>query len=729
MNKKCLIAEKENCFLLSAENFSYAFKVSENGILQHLHFGGRIERTEDLPSLEKILSYRHRAPHHKIFAAQEYPAWNGNFFDEPALKINFPDGMRCAVLKYRDFSINELNDGSKELVAVLAEQSYPLRVKLHYRLFPGLSLMERWSEIINEGAGPITLDSVMSAAFYFPRIRNEYRLSYLTGRWGKEGTINHSPVNQGKIVLESRTGLSGPCAMPFFALDDGSADEHSGRVWFGSLLWSGNWKLTVEKNAYEQTSVLGGINDFDFSWPLKGGETFTTPAFSAGLSLNGFGESSRILHRYERDHLLPQKTASKAMPLIFNSWSCMGIEVDENKIFALAEKAAAVGAELFVIDDGWQRALGDWIPDPKKFPNGLKPVIDKVKACGMNFGLWVEVESFEINSTLYREHPEWAMRFGKHQPFIRRRDDIDRQSMMINFARDDVREYIYHTLHRLLRDTGITYLKLDMNSALTDPGWDEVPEAEKQTIWVKYVNSIHYIFGRLSRDFPDVLMENCASGAARSDLAMSRYFGRMNRSDNQDTLDILRLHEGFTWLHASRLAGGGCHISDDAIYHINLRRPPMKFQAYAGMMGSLSIGKNLPKCSQEELREIAGYAELYKKIRHIPQFGDLYRLASHYDNPYAAFEYVSTDKTEALLFIFGHSLQFGDKVPNFILYGLDPDMLYETEYFGNVPQKIKRTASVSDYPPVSGRGLMEIGVQVELLGDYDARILYFKGKN
>lgn len=718
-----LIDEARRRFLLQTTTSSYAFQVHPEGYLTHLHWGGSLKRVGDLPNPTELQRYRHRPPQKGGNSSrQEYPGWGGEFYSTPALKVDLPGGVSCVELKYRSYSLDE-NANFAHLIITLSDEHYPLEVNLHYQVRRDSALLERWSEIHNRGATPITLRSALSAVWHLPRLHTDYRLSHLAGRWGGEFRINRLPVMQDRIVIESRTGLSNSFATPLAVIDEGNATEHAGRVWFATIHWSGNWKISIERDGYEQVSVSGGISDFDFAWPLGAGETFTTPRFSGGLSEEGFGGASRLLHRHQMLHLLPSEIARKPMPLLFNSWASLGINVSEKTILPVAEKAAEVGAELFVIDDGWQLALGDWYADPIKFPRGLTPVIDKVRALGMDFGLWVEVESFETKSQLYREHPDWAMSFPGREPHSHYRADVDRTSLLLNFAREDVSEYMLQTLRRLLRETGIRYLKLDMNYFFSDPGWATVSPEERPTLWVRYTRHIHQLFGELSREFPHVLMENCAAGAGRADLGMSPYFSRINRSDNQDALDVLKLHEGFTWLHPSRLAGGACHISDGARF-INQRDVPMKFQAYAGMMGSLSIGKNLPACTTEILSEIRSYADLYKQVRLITQFGNLYRIASHTEYPYAAFQYVSTDRCEALLFIFGHGIQFSYKVPAFRLLGLDQDILYTITELGHESENNPRNST--DYTPVTGRGLMEIGVQVELLGDFDVKLLHFK---
>ena len=199
----------------------------------------------------------------------------------------------------------------------------------------------------------------------------------------------------------------------------------------------------------------------------------------------------------------------------------------------------------------------------------------------------------------------------------------------------------------------------------------------------------------------------------------------MNRSDNQDALDMLKLHENFSYVNHPRLAGGACHISD-SMFGINLRRTPMKFQAYCGMLGSLACGKDLMHCSEEELDEIRSYTDLYKKIRHVTNFGDFYRLASNYTHPYAIYEYLLPDRTEAVVFVLGASIQFSDKIPPIRVPGLLPDAVYTVTCYGNRVQTNDYSASVREYRDLSGRGAANAGIRVELLGDYDCRILHFR---
>ena len=327
----------------------------------------------------------------------------------------------------------------------------------------------------------------------------------------------------------------------------------------------------------------------------------------------------------------------------------------------------------------------------------------------MQFGIWMEFEVALWTSKLRKEHPDWV---------------IGEESAQLNLSRPDVLEFLYQTISRLLRENDIAYFKMDMNRYIFVPG---VPE--RREIKTKYMMNFYSLMRRLSAEFPHVLFENCVSGSGRCDLEMDRYFCRINRSDNQDTLDVLDIEEGFSYLHHPRMAGGGCQISKNYTYAINHRVIPLQFMAHAALMGWPSLGINLNESSPEELAECKGYLELNRKIRHIVAAGDLYRPASWREDRCAAFEFVLPDCSEALLFVFSSGLQYGEQLPNIHLQGLPADALYQVECFG---RKIKSDFYHAEDPEpglpalISGRALAELGIHVPLEGDFDSRIYHLK---
>ena len=336
--------------------------------------------------------------------------------------------------------------------------------------------------------------------------------------------------------------------------------------------------------------VTGGFNDFDFGYLLKPGESLETPAFYGGFTDQGFGESSRIMHAFEREEILPDRAAPHPRPVLYNSWEATTFNVNEAGQKQLADKAARIGVELFVMDDGWfgQRnddhaGLGDWTVNPQKFPNGLKGLIDYVNGLGMKFGLWVEPEMVNPNSDLYRAHPDWAMHFND-----RPRSEA-RNQLILNMARDDVRDHIFGVLDKLVSENHIEFLKWDMNRHFGEPGWPEVPVAEQKEIWVKYVDNVYDIIDRLRAKHPGLEIESCSGGGGRLDLGILKRVDEVWTSDNTEAFDRLRIQEGFTNAYAPKVMMAW--VTD--VPNLNGRSTPLKYRFLVAMQGSLGIGSNL----------------------------------------------------------------------------------------------------------------------------------------
>ncbi|MDD5679421.1 MAG: alpha-galactosidase [Kiritimatiellae bacterium] len=699
------IDEQKKLFLLSTDNSSYAFGLDEKGIPVNLHWGGRIERTADLPEPGEV-SW-HNMGHYKQRSRRsrdEFPVYGRDYLVyEPCLKVREPDEFTALQFQYTGHVI----DG-EHLAATY--RSPAIRLTMHYEAIPECDLLNRWVEVVNEGNKEIVLENLFSAAWHVPRCR-KYRLTHLHGAWGKEYQVKREMLGPGEKVLQGRAGISGHNHVPFFALDeDGRASEKEGIVWFGALQWSGSWKMIVASDSTDIVRVVGGLNNYDFELALAPGESFSAPVFTGGFTREGFGGASRQIHRYQQKYLYPGNMRGKVMPTVFNTYSCIrGKQVTENNVMELIPLAAKVGIELFIIDAGWQQSMGDWTVDKVKFPDGFKNIIDAVHKNGMQFGLWLEFERVDAASKIYHQLPEWR---------------IDNANYSLwNFALPDVLEYIYGVLKQLLTENDIAYFKVDLNRLAISP---EAPDRRRMN--VKYVRNVYELFRRLRADFPGVFFENCAEGSGRPDLKMDEFFARINRSDNQDTLDILNIHEGFTYLHPSKMAGGGCHISEDMTYLVNHRIIPTRFMAHAAVMSWFALGMPLNRSTAEELAEYRQYVELYKKVRHIVALGEIHRLAAYGENFYAAFEYVLPDASEALLCVFGHGIQFNRQLPNLLLEALDPEGIYGIDIYGKHPSPRDAFCNCEEpaYRPCSGRGLMEIGVRVLLNGDLDSRILHFK---
>ena len=689
-------------WFLSTRDTSYVLGINEQNEMQHVYWGKRIAAENDFAPAHLASAYGFETREGRT--AEEYPAWGGMRYGEPCLKVTFPDGNRDLVLKFDSQKI-----GSDILEITLKDISYGVFVTLRYRVFTAFDVIEKSVRVDNRTKEPIVVESAQSGVWHLPSGQH-YRLSYLHGYWAGETRLAQEPIDPGKKILESRRGNTSGQANPWFAIDaGGAADEEHGKVWFGALGWSGNWKLVIEDTPYDQVRVVGGFNDFDFSYPLKPGESLNTPLFYGGYTELGFGDASRLMHSFEREAILPARSAGHLRPILYNSWEATEFNVDEAGQKALADKAARIGVELFVMDDGWfgQRnddhaGLGDWYVNPQKFPNGLGPLIQYVKSKGMKFGLWVEPEMVNPNSNLYRKHPDWVINFSG------RPRTEGRNQLVLNLARDDVKEYLLATLVKLLRENDIDFLKWDMNRHFSEPGWPEVAPADERKLWVNYVLNLYDIIDQLRAKYPKLEIESCSGGGGRVDLGILKRVEQAWSSDNTDAFDRLTIQDGFTHAYAPKLMMDW--VTD--VPNMNGRSTPLKFRFLAAMMGSMGIGANLNRWSDEDFALASKMAAYYKTIRATVQEGDLYRLASPHEGELTASQYVSRDGRQSVLFAFLRSQQFLRPAPTIYLRGLGPNANYRVI---SIDDKLIDKADV-----LSGAYLMNHGLDFNLTGDFDS---------
>ena len=705
-------AQTGEIFRLDGGNSTYAFGVNERGDLQPLYWGGRLGAHDSIPpahSFPEMASFDSPAS----TTPQEYAGWGAGLFTEPALKVSFADGNRDLVLHFLKIASSSSN--SAEIV--LKDISREIYVTLAYSMDSESGILARSASIENREKQPVLIEQAAFAQWTLPPAH--YTLSYLTGRWAGEWTLNQEPIQGGARVLESRRGSTGHQANPWFAISrEGgrdtatAADEEHGEVWFGALAWSGSWRMTVEHTQLDALRVTGGFNPFDFGYKLKPGEHLDTPIFYAGYSAHGLGGASRLLHHFELAHILPQAPDPKPRPVIYNSWEATEFKVDEAGQMALAEKAASIGVDRFVMDDGWfgkrntdHAGLGDWYVNPEKFPHGLKPLIDKVHSLGMDFGLWIEPEMVNPDSDLYRKHPDWVLNFSG------RPRSESRNQVVLNLARPDVRDYIEGFLDKLLTDNDIAFLKWDYNRNWSEPGWEQVPADEQKRVYVEFVRNLYSILANLRKKHPKVEIESCSGGGGRVDLGILHYTDEVWPSDNTDPFDRILMQDGFTYAYTPQIMMAWV---TDSPHWLNGRSTSLAYRMLSSMQGSLGIGANLNHWGDEDFatakRLIAAYHSVQKTIVQ----GDLYRLMNPRDNSeLSATETVSNDKGQAVVFAFVNATNKGRGFPLLQLRGLDPTAEYKLSWIEG-----KSWPNTPD--TASGAWWMNHGIQLMLKGDYQA---------
>jgi len=704
---------EKKVWILESKNTSYLIGLDEEDNLQNVYWGTKLPYVNDYPLVD-FKSGHSSFDAREECANLEYPAWGGLLYSEPCLKVTFFDNVRNLSLKYEGYEITRNTEdisptSMSELRIDLKDSlSYKIRVSLYFRIFEEFDIIEKYAQVINTGDQPVILESVQSGVCYLPKNMN-YHITHLTGHWSGEAQLRHTVLTEGKKIIESRRGTTSPHANPWFAIDKGNGEEEHGDVWFGALAWSGNWKIVFELSPFGQLKVTGGINDFDFSWDLKANSTFTTPVFTCGYTENGFGSASRLMHSYQLNHILPKEHAMEPRKVIYNSWEATYFDVNAQNQRALAEKAALIGVETFVIDDGWfgernsdKAGLGDWNVNSDKFPDGLSPLIEYVNSLGMEFGIWVEPEMVNPDSNLYRKHSDWIYYFpGVHKTQAR-------NQLVLNLARTDVKEYIYNFMDKLLCENNIKFIKWDMNRHFTEPGWPDAIASQQKEIWARHTLSLYEIVERLRYKYPSVIFESCSGGGGRVDLGILKRMDEFWPSDNTDAFDRLKIQEGFSYGYIPKAMVAWVTESTN---WLNGRSLSLTYRFHSAMMCALGIGGNLNNWSEEDLSIAKQMIALYKEIRPVVQEGNLYRILSPSTSEIAAIEYIAKDGSEALLFAFLHSSQFGVSTKTLYLKGLENLALYSVDGLDEL---------------LSGTALMKRGLDIKLKGDFDSKFIRIK---
>ena len=644
---------------LHTAHTTYALRLDRT--VRPIHWGPRISAAEAaaIPAWQSPYEDTFEGP---LDGAEDFPVGGGPMFGPAALSFGSESGLTVDGHEIR---------GDELIVRLTGD----VRVDLHYRVRPGTDVIERWSVVRHAGdAGEIVLDAHAAAVWCLP-VRDDYRLTHVTGGWAREGRLHRVDVPVAETTLISRRGVTGHATNPWVMLDDGTATEENGEVWSAALAFSGSWRITVSRTSAGRCSVLGAAGHDRTVTRLLPGEQAVSPICAALYTAGGFGAASRAWHHYQREYVL--RHADELRPVLYNSWEATSFAVTDAGQRALAERAAKLGVELFVVDDGWfgartsdRAGLGDWFPNPDRFPDGLRPLADHIRSLGMAFGLWVEPEMVNPDSDLYRAHPEWTL----HQPGVRATEL--RNQLVLDFTRPEVREWAFGRLDRIVRETGLTFLKWDFNRSFTQAG----PQA-----WIGHARGVYDVIDRLREAHPAVRVEACAGGGGRVDLGILARTDQAWTSDNTDAVDRLGIQHGYTQIYAPSTMVAWVTDSPNPITG---REVPLPFRFHVAMAGVLGLGGDLTRWTDDELAYAAEMVATYREIRPVVQHGALYRLLPP-TGSLSASQYVLGDE----IVVFVWRVAGAQRSVRVRLRGLDPAMTYQG---------------------VSGAALMAAGIDVAL---------------
>ncbi|WP_405567269.1 alpha-galactosidase [Streptomyces sp. NBC_01167] len=521
-------------------------------------------------------------------------------------------------------------DGDHTLRLEFADDLLGLRTTLCYETVPGTDVVLRWTELTCTGEDEVRLERFDSAAVNVP-VQGGARLTYLAGQWSQEFQLHHLELDRGRFEMESTQGSAGHAYHPWLAIQSADAPAEGTTPTYGiALEWSGNWRITADAEPGGALRVRAGRVPHEGAVRLTPGTTLVTPRLACAFSPDGLDGLARVWHRYER-HLTGERI-DRPRKVLYNSWEATGFDVDADEQLELARTAAQLGAELFVVDDGWftgrhddTGGLGDWDPDPAAFPGGFDRFIDQVRALGMDFGLWVEPEGISPRSKLYAEHPEWVYRIdGRPATLVR-------NQLLLDLGREDVQDFVISTLDRLLGSHAIRYLKWDMNRPPTErgrPGHPAGPDPERQDLDAAHVAGYLRVLDHLRAAHPHVTIEGCAGGGARVEHATIARTDVVWPSDNTAPMDRLRIQYGYLHAHASHTMSSWV---TDAPGIFDPRPRSLAFRFVNSMVGVLGVGADIRHWAPEQRAEAARWIARYKEIRDVVHHGEVHLLGTPAD--------------------------------------------------------------------------------------------------
>lgn len=713
-------------FKLDTPFSTYCIGVVDGIYLGHLYYGKRINdyrighilRVDEMPWVPSK-NNRDKSSFLDSFP-MEFPTHGIGDYREDCLSVESVNGNFAVGLEYDSYEIIKGKKKLSSLPQTFGEENEVTTLILHcidrplglavdllYSVFEDVDVITRSVVVTNKSQDEIFIKKIYSSCL---DMDNENFVSVsLHGSWARERNIVETPVNTTRISIDSVRGESSHQVNPFLMIKSNNATDETGDVYAMNFVYSGNFHASVEENQFGQLRMLMGINSEDFKWKLMPNDIFEAPEVVMVYSSSGTGKMTRTFHDLYRKHLIRSSYRNKKRPVLINNWEATYFDFDTDKLISIAKEASKLGIEMLVMDDGWfghreddNTSLGDWYVNENKIKGGLKYLVDEVNKLGMKFGIWFEPEMISPESELYEQHPDWAISIEGRTP------TRSRNQYVLDISREDVREYVYESVSKILRSANIEYVKWDMNRQLSDLGSASLEKDRMGELFHRYMLGVYELQERLLKEFPELLLENCSGGGARFDPGMLYYSPQIWCSDDTDAIERLIIQEGTMLVYP--LSAMGAHVSDCPNHTVG-RITPFETRGHVALAGTFGYELDVTKIPEEDKDMIPSQIEMYHKYNDLVREGDYYRIASYSDNNlYDCYGVVSKDKKEAL-FTFVQVLNRPNYHSRKVKFkGLDFSKTYRIE---------------GEAGTFSGEILMNAGYLVKnMWGDFKSRLIH-----
>lgn len=645
----------------------------------------------------------------------------------PAFQVQHADGDLNVELTVTGYEVKD-EARAKLHIFTMKDKLMPVTVKVYYKAYKNVDVIETWTEIVHQEKKAITLKRFDSG--HLTLRQGDVWITHLHGNWAAEAEPTMEPLTLGmKTIRNSDGARNSHLDAPEIMLSlDGKPQEQTGRTIGLALCWSGNFELRVNTLSHKEHHVYAGIDPLSSEYVLEPKEVFETPHLALAYSHDGMGGVSRIFHNWARKEGMLHR-GMKTGDILLNSWEGIYLDITEEKIIKMMDDIAAFGGELFVMDDGWfgdkyprkkdDSSLGDWVVDKNKLPNGIKALTDAARQRKIKFGIWIEPEMTNTTSELYEKHPDWVLQTkGRHLKLGRGGTQI-----VLDMANPKVQDFVFKVVDDLMTQyPEISYIKWDANASIQNYGSLYLPKSKQNNLSIDYHRGLIKTLKRIREKYPDLVIQDCASGGGRANYGLLPYFDEFWVSDNTDALQRVYIQYGTSlFFPANAMAQ---HINHVPYWNTGGRVIPVKFRCDVAMSGRLGIELQPKDMTDEERQQCTTCFADYKRLRPIVQTGNLYRLISPYENKgVSSLMYVDDPKDQAVLFVYKIVNYCDQPLPRLRLAGLNPEKTY-TLHERNI--RVNQKACSLDGKQFTGRFLMDVGIEIPLWEDYASRVFEIK---
>ena len=645
----------------------------------------------------------------------------------PAIQVEHTNGDQNLELRVENVESRE-ETNARIYVFTMSDKLMPVTVKLFYKAYKNVDIIETWTEIVHQEKKAVILKRFDSG--HLTVRRGDVWLTHLHGDWASEADMTQEPLTRGlKIIRNSDGARNAHLDAPEVMLSlDGEPREGWGRTIGAVLCWSGNFEIRINTTTKNEHHLYAGIDPQASQYILEPNQVFETPHLALSYSELGMGGVSRNFHRWARTEGMLHR-GMQTGDILLNSWEGLYFNINEERMIQMMDDIAGFGGELFVMDDGWfgdkyQRnddssTLGDWVVDKKKLPGGLKVLTKAAAQRGIKFGIWIEPEAVNTKSELFEKHPEWALQVKGREMKLGRGGT----QLVLDMTNPKVQDFAFDLVDKLLTEyPEIAYIKWDANASIQNVGSLYLPKEKQANMYIDYHLGLLKVLRRIRDKYPDVVIQDCASGGGRANYGLLPYFDEFWVSDNTDALQRVFIQWGTSlFFPANAMAA---HINHCPYWNTGGRVIPVKFRCDVAMSGRLGIELQPKDMSDEERNQCTACFKDYKILRKTIQTGELYRLVSPYSKKgVASLMYVDEAQQQGVLFVYKIENYYGQTLPRILLNGLNPDKTYTME------EKNVRTGqkpcSLSG-KQFTGRFLMSVGIEVPLWEDYASRVFELK---